>query len=134
MTVVSFNQLADVVASYDPKPGLHYHLSCYVCGRACAHPSPFEGWATFATIFSRRPDGCRFAIAKQIVLKSVGTGVASTVQSLPDDTWVCWDLLDDGLIDRSSRASAMLHPPLPMWTSAVEEALIMKAMMLYDRP
>lgn len=126
----AFSKLADVAATYDPKPGLHYKLSCYVCGRACSHPSPFEGWATFATIFNRRPDGCRFAIARQLVM---GVEYGAVVNRL-DDTWVCWDLLDDGLIDRTSRAVALVHPPLPRWTSASETGLIMKAMALYDRP
>ncbi len=129
----SFSKLTDVAASYNPKPGLHYVLSCYVCGRACIKPSPFDGWVTFERIFQQRPDKCRFAIARQLELTQPTAGNGGLVYER-STVWVCWDLLDDSLIDRASRAVLLLHPPEPKWTSPVEEALVMRAMALYDHP
>ena len=126
----ALGKLVDVVATYDPKPGLHYKLSCYVCGRACSKPAPFEGWATFGQIFNSRPDGCRFAIAQQLVLVHRQGGLIHEL----DDAWLCWDLLDDEVIRKSSdwRNPTLAAPP-PTWTSPSETGLIMKAMALYDR-
>lgn len=111
---------------------LHYRLSSYVCGRACSKPSPFlpDTWVTFAQIFNSRPDGCRFAIAQRYLLVQGGRGLAYD----PAREWLCWDLLDDALISRSSRPDALLRPPEALWTGPSEAGLIMKAMCLYDRP
>lgn len=126
----ALGKLADVVASYDPKPGLHYHLSCYV-GRAHTRPSSWEGWATFTTIFQQRPDGYRFAVARQLVLDTEGGKV---VNRLADD-WICWDLLCDQLTGGHNlqHSDGLMRPPPPIWTGPNEEALVMRAMALYDR-
>lgn len=130
----SLGKLANVMASYDPIVGLHYKLSCYVCGHACITPSPFEGWATFQQIFTSRPDGCRFAIVRKVpVLHKAGNIVVSSDEPMGD--WLVWDLLDTGLIDRINRgvANAARRPPLPMWQGDTEQGMTMKAMALYGK-
>jgi len=130
------------VVVLDPAPGdfpaavgLHYQLVCYVCGPSCVKPSPFEGWATFAHIFNNRPNGCRFAVARTVPLRAaiIKKAVIVEVAPEPEGPYLVWDLLDDGLIDRSSRGSALLHPPLPMWTGDAPDGLTMRAMLQYER-
>lgn len=124
----------DITGHRDPKPGTHYHLSCYV-GRTHTRAAEWEGWATFTTIFQRRPDGYRFAVARQMVLRSIGEGIASVVKHIPDDQWLCWDLLSDQLTGGHNlqHSDGLMRPPPPMWTGPTEEALVMRAMALYDR-
>lgn len=120
----------DITGHRDPKPGAHYHLSCYV-GRTHTRAAEWEGWATFTTIFQRRPDGYRFAVARQLVMSEEGGKVVNRL----DDQWLCWDLLSDQLTGGHNlhRTDGLMRPPPPIWTGPNEEALVMRAMAQYDR-
>lgn len=99
--------------------GIHYQLHCYVCGRACTKPSPFDGWATFTQIMQQRPDGCRFAVAR--IVPVFGTK--------PQGPYLVWDLF----LPRAVHNNGWINAPKPLWRSASVDGLVMKAMALYDR-
>jgi hypothetical protein len=103
-----------------PLAGMHYHLEAYVCGAGCVRPSPFDGWATFTLIFQQRPSGCRFAIAQIVPVFSYE----------PIGPYVCWDLHEDLT---TMPGNNLLTPPWPKWQGENADALIMKAMALYER-
>lgn len=112
--------------------GLHYKLSCYVCGPACTKPSPFEGWVTFEQIFTKRPDGCRFAVAQGVPLRRNTDPNPNTplfYHEGPTGDFLVWDLFND----RLTRGVVPLRPPVPVWTGSTEDGLIMKAMALYGK-
>lgn len=113
--------------------GLHYQLIAYVCGASCVQDSPFEGWATFEQIFQRRPDNCRYAVARQIPLQMGDDGRVD--YGSPQGEYLCWDLYDDSLLTPSGfkKQSIPLKPPRPLWVTTSPDGLIMKAMALYER-
>lgn len=127
------SELGDVEASFDPRPGLHYKLSCYVCGPGCTKPNPVGGWMTFERIFQLRPDKCRFAVARKVPL--IAKGVTVTSGPSPTGPWLCWDLWAEVLTDMRNlqRDGRILRAPDPIWTSDSEDGLIMKALALYER-
>lgn len=114
--------------------GLHWRLICYVCGPGCTKPSPFEGWATFAQIFTNRPDGCRFAVAQRVPFGKVRTAGGRMSGPGPDGPFVVWDLLDPSLIGgfNLQHGDSAIQPPEPRWQGDNEEGMIMTAMMLHD--
>lgn len=117
---------------------VHYLLHGYVCGGSCFQPSPFEGWASFTQIFQRRPDQCRYAIAQAVPLKQVDAeadGWKRVVTTGPEGDWLCWDLFDDSLVlGAPLRNRGLIAAPRPLWRAPNPDALVMKAMALYDRP
>ena len=95
-----------------------YRLCGYTNGRVIG-PGKFVGWAgTFTKIFNQRPDGYRFAIAEKL------KGEKRTGE------FIVWDLFDNALL--SAKQQAFLLPPKPKWEGDNEDAMAMKAMMLYD--
>lgn len=108
-----------------PLAGIHYHLEGYVCGAGCVKPSPFEGWVTFTLIFQQRPNACRFAIAKLVPVYSYE----------PQGPWLCWDLYADALTREinTHKPGGLIPPPWPKWQADSADALIMKAIALYER-
>lgn len=115
--------------------GLHFHLHAYICGNGCVKPSPFEAWATFTQIFQQRPNNCRFAVAQMVPLKQQFGHVG---YKGPEGDFLCWDLYDDDLLvtqrARSrARNDGLLGAPVPKWQGPSADALVMKAMALYDR-
>lgn len=53
----------------------------------------------------------------------------------PLERWVCWDLQADALVHGTPlRNRGLISAPEPLWTANSADALVMKAMMLYDRP
>lgn len=117
--------------------GLHFQLSCYVCGPACTKPSPFEGWVTFAKIFERRPDGCRFAVARMVpilLIRQTDAGQSRAVVGDPAGPFLVWDLFDEKLVRGGGRVGDSLIPPLPIWQGDSEDGMVMKAMALIDNP
>lgn len=104
-----------------PLAGLHYHLEGYVCAGQ-VKPSPFEAWATFTLIYQKRPQGCRFAVAQLVPVFAYH----------PAGPYLCWDLDDDDL-RQASRRPGLITAPWPKWQAASPDALIMKAIALYDR-
>lgn len=107
-----------------PLAGVHYHLEAYVCRGGCTKPSPFEGWATFTLIFQQRPHECRYAVARLVPVFSYE----------PAGPYLCWDLWDDSLLGgQNTQRNGLITPPFPLWQGPSPDALIMKAVMLYDR-
>lgn len=133
----SFSALADVAASFDPQVGLHFHLECFICGPADVRPSPFEGWATVSTIFQRRPDGCRYAVARIVPIKHIRVSAQRDVVEAgdaPAGDFLCWDFFDDVFTKGSPlRNRGLLPAPTPKWQSPHLDGLIMKVMALYGR-
>lgn len=101
----------------------HYLLSCYV-GRTGAQLQPSV--STYSVIFQRRPSGCRYAVAQPIHLQHEG-GIVTSVAA---DYWIAWDLYATTRPD----PQFTLRAPEPIWTGPTEDALIMKAIALYDQP
>lgn len=100
-----------------------YRLCAFVCAGGCVRPSPFEGWASFPTILAQRPDDCRFVIAENMLS--------------PDSVFVCVDLRDSsiaptGKIRMISSVVLGLRDPPARWVGNDPDALIMKAIALYD--
>jgi hypothetical protein len=93
-------------------PHDRFRCHAFVCGKSCSKPSPVEGWALFGDIFSHRPNDCRFAVVENVL-----------------GEFLAWDLLDDDLALGQFRKV----PPAPMWDGPTADAVIMKAMALYDR-
>lgn len=118
------NEAAPAPPASQPLAGLHYHLEGYVCAGQ-VKPSPFEAWVTFALILQRRPKGCRFAVAQLVPVFSYH----------PAGPYLCWDLMDDTLeaARRAPAAAGLVTPPWPKWQGESPDALIMKAIALYDR-
>ncbi len=118
--------------------GLHYLLHGYVCGGGCFKPSTFEGWATFTQIFNARPDGCRYAIAQLVPIRVNPDSDPNTPLVLHDqplERFACFDLYDERLVRGTPLRNRGLMPaPEPRWTAHSADALVMKAMALYDRP
>lgn len=115
----------DTPPASDTLAGIHYKLEGYICGAGCVKPSPFEGWATFTLIFQQRPNNCRFAVARLVPV----------FEYEPRGPWLCWDLFDDVLTmgQNTQQLGGLITPPWPKWQGASADALIMKAMALYDR-
>lgn len=121
----------------DPIVGMHYRLSCYVCGKGCVKASPFgeNSWATFTQIFNSRPDGCRYAVAQGLPLRVRLTSPPTADHGDPDGPFVVWDLLDDLLVKGKRTApSGLLMPPPPVWMGDSEDGMIMKACHCYEQP
>lgn len=134
----SFGKLANVEASYNPVAGLHYLMHGYVCGGGCFKPSPFEGWVTFTQLFQRRPDGCRYAIVQPVPMRvnpDPDPDTPLVIHDEPLERWYCFDLQDDKLVlGTPLRNRGLISAPEPLWTAHNPDALVMKAMALYDRP
>jgi hypothetical protein len=118
--MAALREYADLEASWDPKPSIHFWLACYA-GAGRTVPSPFEGWATFERIFQARPDGLRFAIVRALEVVMEHGAVVNQLAT----RWICWDLYDQGLLDRAARGK--LRRPAPIWIGPTEDALIMRA-------
>lgn len=128
----AFSKTVDLVATYDPQPGLHYHLHAFVGPHSEVRLSPWQGWATFATIFSNRPDRFRFAVARQLVLVQEDPANNALVHKLADE-WLCWDLLTDDLVrGRHLTNKGIIGAPAALWTAPTADALVMKAIALFD--
>lgn len=131
--MAAFSKHVDVVATYDPQPGLHFHLHGYIGPHGEVRLSQWQGWATFATIFSNRPDRFRYAVARQLVLVQEDPASNTLVNKLADE-WVCWDLLTDDLVrGRHLTNKGIIGAPIPLWHAETADALVMKAIHLYDR-
>ena len=109
----------------------HYELHAYVCGRGCIKPSPFEGWATFSQIFQNRPSECRYAVARLVALRNHQGKVIHGPYTV--GPFVVWDLYHDDVVRHQQWKTTLLRPPPPTWTGPTADAMIMKAMALYDR-
>ena len=119
--------------------GYHYELQAYVCGRGCVQPSPFEGWATFAQIFNARPAECRYAVVRRVPLRRNPDTDPNTPlfhSGDPEGSFMVWDLFHDSVVKHQKHKfdTLLLRPPPPTWTGPTADGMIMKAMMLYDRP
>ena len=113
--------------------GLHFELQAYVCGADGIKPSPFEGWATFAQIYEKRPSECRFAVARRVPLRNHQGKVFTA--SRAEGPFIVWDFYHDEILvhQRFKTASSLLRPPTPTWTGYSRDGMIMKALMLYDQ-
>ncbi len=121
----------------DPIMGLHYQLVAYICGAASIVPAPFDGSATFTTIMQQRPDGCRYAIARQYALRAVKQPdgmVKAVADTEPSGSYVVWDLHDEDLVrGRRTGQGGLISPPAPVLIGETEDGTVMKTMMLFDR-
>lgn len=121
----------------DETVGYHFQLECYVGPGGDIRPSPFEGWATFPQIFSRRPDKFRFAVARMVPLKRVTISAQRDVVEAgdaPDGDWLVWDLLADDITNgRGLRSRGILGTPAPLWQGEHLDGLVMKCVALYDQ-
>jgi hypothetical protein len=112
--------------------GAHYELQAYI-GAGRVFPSPFEGWATFSQIYVRRPDNCRFAVARQVPLRvSAASEAIVTTGPYADGPFLVWDLQSTS-ITVGQRHKTRLRPPSPRWWGDNLDGLIMKAIALFDR-
>lgn len=120
----------------DETVGYHFQLECYVGPGGDIRLSPFEGWATFAQIFAKRPDKFRFAVARMVPLKRVKLNVNHDVVEAGDEPvsdWLVWDLLSDDLTNgRALRQRGILPTPAPLWQGEHKDGLVMKCVALYD--
>lgn len=112
----------------------HYQLCCYVCGPGCTKPSPFEGWATFEQIVINRPNNCRFAVGRRVPFFVVGEATETRGPTVrvgePTGEFFVWDLF--AVASPPAGRRTLLQAPEPLWTGPTEEAMTMKAMMMYD--
>lgn len=117
--------------------GYHYQLAGYVCGAACYRPETGISIMTFISIWNNRPDTCRFAIVRTVpLLRNIDPSPSTAVFNVgePAGDWLCWDLLDDKLIETMRRRPEGLGcVPDPIWQAPSKDGLIMKAMALYGR-
>lgn len=103
----------------DPDPaGLHYKLAAYICAGGCVKLAPFEGVVTFRQVYDGRPFQCRYAVARE-----------TRLFSRDDMDWLAWDFfkIPNYPINEQVRA------PAPLWRGGDPDALIMKAIALYDQ-
>lgn len=119
--------------------GYHYELQAYVCGAGCVRPSPFEGWATFAQIFSHRPSECRYAVVRRVPLRvnpDPDPGTPLVLSGNPEGDYLVLDLYHDSVVKHQAHkpgTSVFLRAPPPTWSGTSRDGMIMKAIMLYDR-
>jgi hypothetical protein len=90
----------------------HYKVHAYICGQGRIHEPGFEGWALFGDIFQQRPDGCRYGVVEAT-----------------DHQFEVWDFFADDLV----RGEFRNIPPIPIYTGAYLDGLIMKVLALYGK-
>lgn len=94
----------------------HYRLHAYVCdGGACVREVDDLGSTTFAKVFQRLPDGCRYAVVSQYDVKRM-----SPMFSLLD-LWETHEIM----------RTLTLVPPKPLVVSESLDVAIMHGTLLY---
>lgn len=93
-----------------PAQDSRYHLRAYVCGHGCVQWQEDLGSATFAAIYSRRPNDCRYAVAESA-----------------RDHVIVWDLYNV-LLD----GQGALITPDPVRVCDTVDSAVMATMLLYD--
>lgn len=86
----------------------------YICGNGCVREPSISSWATMTQLYLHRPDGCRFGVAQ-----------------LHDDTYGCYDFYSNRFSIKPVHGTDWNATPL--WSADNPDALVMKAMALYDR-
>lgn len=111
--------------------GLHYQLSCYVgSSGTCVASAPGE-YLSFTTIFTRRPDGCRYAVGRIVpfeLCQNRDTGTPVYRYGTPLGPFLAWDLYRA----TTTSLSSIVRAPPASWAAETEEALVMKVLALYD--
>lgn len=101
-----------------------YRPIAYVCCGGCTKSSMYTAWATFWEIYVERPNNCRF-----VVVENAPTN--KHAPWWPQSPYLAWDLLSDK-IDPTGLPTELV-PPWPLWQADNPDALIVKAIALYDR-
>lgn len=94
----------------------HYKIHAYVCGQGCTKLPDVDGIVNFEAVYTKRPDGCRYAVLGQ-------WNVAKH-----DEVYAVIDLY---AVEFKGLTKKIIMPPAKLVCEDLDQAL-MAAMMLYE--
>lgn len=122
--------------------GLHYEVEAYISAGGVVLSRPHgEQWVTFNTLYNSRPPNTRFAVGRKVPLvvnRDLDPNTPLYTYGQPGE-WCAWDFYDSDFLMLQAQKPAPrfdehIEPPLSRWGGLSADALVMKAVALYEKP